>query len=183
MDGLLILLLEDELCPPNLDLFLLPHWGREECRLHADRATLTAERGRVPKPVLPSHQLTGREGVIVSSEGRTEATLITAAERVTFPHCRLVKCWVREKVIPPTQPYARSRAVSQSWKTRQSVWNWVHEQLPCEGHIHPFFACHKQQLHLHASLATLCYFCKGSNYDSDLSHAFSPIFKFPEEDG
>ena len=39
----------------------------------------------MPKPVLPSHQLTGRDRVIVSTEGRTETTLIIAAERVTVP--------------------------------------------------------------------------------------------------
>ena len=39
----------------------------------------------MPKPVLPSHQLNGREGVIVSTEGRTGTTLIIASERITVP--------------------------------------------------------------------------------------------------
>lgn len=76
------------------------------------------------------------------------------------------------EAIPPTPPYARSRAMSQSCKTRQSAWLWVHEQLPCGGsaitymHVWPPWAASED-----------------SSYDSDLAlHSSTPL-QFPEEGG
>lgn len=135
-----------------------------------ERKSALANLVRAP---LPPRQLIWREEVIKGLERRAEAILGIAEGELQFHIGGQGKMLRKGETIPPMLPYACSRAVSQSCKTRQSAWLWVHEQLPCGGQRH----------RLHASLATLYCLCEDSSYDSDLSlHSSTPL-QFPEGGG